>query len=255
MVEIRRFEASDLEALRDLLRQPELASEFDILQAPHAVEAWSADPYRDPGLHFMAWRDGRLVGFASPYVLPGRDAGFAMTRLGVRADARRQGLGTALLERASAGISERHRAIAEFCVSAWLPSPEAETFVARHGFQHTRRFWLMERPRGAVAVPEWPAGIRLAGAEDSARHFRDLSIVYNDSFAHHYHAILATPDPARALYTRPGFRTDGYVMAYRGEECVGFCRCDLHGERGEVSVLGTSQAARAIGLGRALLRW
>ncbi len=251
----RLHEGRDLETLRALLRESSLASEFDILQAPHAVEGWLADPYHDPALHWLASVDDEPAGFGAAFVLPGREGRFAVMRLGVAERFRRRGLGTELLERAATGLREHHADVHELCLNAWLPAAGAEGFVARHGFERVRTFWLMERRGDAVAALEWPAGVRLAFHDGSERSYRDLTDAYNDSFAHHYHSALGTLEETRAIFTRPGFREDGYIMAYRGETCVGFCRCELHENRGEIAILGTVEAARGIGLGRALLRW
>ena len=127
--------------------------------------------------------------------------------------------------------------------------------MTARGFRRVRTFWMMERPRGPVPEPEWPAGVRLQFHDGSERNYRDITDAYNDSFAKHYHSPVTTAAETRALFTRPGFRNDGYVLAYRAETCVGFCRCELLPGRGEIGILGTTQAARGIGLGRALLRW
>ena len=254
-IELRRFESRDLEALRALVRDPSMSGEFDVLQSPQAVEGWLADPYRDPALHWMAWSEGGLAGFASPFVLPGREGRFAMVRIGVHADRRRRGIGSALLRRTFDEIAARHPDVRELCVSAWLPSDPADGFAARHGFKRVRTFWLMERRGGPSAAPEWPPGITLAFHDGSERGYRDITEAYNDSFAHHYHATQLTVEDTRALFTRPGFHPEGYVLAYRAGRCVGFCRCEIHHERGEIAVLGTIGEARGIGLGRALLRW
>jgi mycothiol synthase len=178
-----------------------------------------------------------------------------MVRLGVHGGRRRRGIGSALLQWSLDQIASRHPDVREIGVSAWLPSDPAEGFAARHRFARVRTFWLMERQGGPAAAPEWPEGITLAYHDGSERGYRDLTAAYNDSFAHHYHAVETTVDDTRVLFTRPGFRSDGYVLAYRAGHCVGFCRCELHGERGEIAVLGTIGAARGLGLGRALLRW
>ena len=255
MIEIRPYEPRDLEALRSLIREPALAREFDVLQTPQAIEAWIADPFRDPALHFVGWEDGALAGFGCPFLMPGRAGRFSVARLGVRGGSRRRGIGRALLDRMSRGLAERHPDVHELCLNFWVPSPEAEGFVSRHGFTKARTFWLMERPRGPVAAPAWPAGIRLAGDDGTDRVYRDFTDVYNDSFEHHYHSAIMTLEETRAIFTGPGVRADGSVLAYRGERGAGFCRCVLHADRGEVAGMGTIQAERGIGLGRALLRW
>src|SRR5262249_33700238 len=188
MIETRPYEPADLEALKSLVREPALAREFDVLQAPRAVEAWIADPFHDSRLHLMAFEHGELIGFASPGVMPGRDGRFAVARIAVREAARRRGVATALLGSVSRGIAECHPDVIELSLNAWVPSPEAEGFVARHGFARARTFWLMERPPGPVAPPAWPEGIRLAGHDESERRYRDFADAYNDSFEHHYHS-------------------------------------------------------------------
>lgn len=251
----RIYQPSDLEALRALVHDPSLAPQFDILLGPRRIEAWLADPFHDPQLHWMAFEDGEPAGFGAGLVIPGRAGKFVVVRLGVIGRFRRTGLGTRLLERVTAGADQRHADATELATTFWLPEPASEAFTAAHGFQRARTFWLMERPPGAPHAPEWPAGIRLAGHDGSEANYRDLADAYNDSFSQHYHAVITNPEDMRAFYTLPGFRTDGYVRAYRGEECVGFCRCDVHADRGEIAILGTTHAARGIGLGRALLRW
>lgn len=54
---------------------------------------------------------------------------------------------------------------------------------------------------------------------------------------------------------RPVPVPDGLMLAYRDGACAGFCRTSLEAEGGEVAILGVAPEARAIGLGRALLRW
>lgn len=254
-VTIRTYAPADLEALRALVRHPSLAVEFDAVQVPQAVEAWIADPFRDPELLLLAWVDGELAAFAGTFVLDGHEGRFVMTRAGVHERHRRRGIGRELIERTLAGVDRRHPDVVEISTSFWLPNPAAEAFAAAAGLTRVRTFWLMERPRGPATEPAWPAGIRIAGYEANERVWRDLADSYNDSFAHHYHSPRTTMEDMRDLFERPGMRTDGHVLAYRGETCVGFCRGDLHESRGEIAVLGTVEAARGIGLGRALLRW
>jgi mycothiol synthase len=254
-IELRPYEARDFAALHALLREPSMVAEFDTLQSAESVQGWLEDPFLDAALHTLAWDGATLVGFAAPYVITGREGRFAVIRLGVRDTHTTRGIGTALLERQRAGLTDRHPDVHEISLNAWLPAPAAEGFVAHHAFERVRTFWLMERPRGPVAAPAWPDGIRLAGDENPERSWRDLTTAYNDSFAKHYHSTITTIDDVRAIFTRPGFRRDGYVLAYRDDTCVGFCRCEQYEGRGEIGIVGTIEAARGIGLGRALLRW
>jgi mycothiol synthase len=253
--EIRRYRPSDLAALSSLIRDPSLAPEFDLLQGPSAIEAWLVDPFHDPQLLSLVFVNGEPAGFGGALILRQLSGTYAIVRLGVIEAHRRRSLATQLLERVDSGLRERHPEAHELSCSFWLPAPAAEAFVTRRGFQRMRTFWMMERPRGAVPEPTWPTGIRLQFHDGSERNYRDITAAYNDSFAEHYHSPVTTVEETRALFTRPGFRTDGYVLAYRGDTCLGFCRCELHAQRGEIGILGTVEAARGIGLGRALLRW
>jgi mycothiol synthase len=254
-VEIRSYQPADLPALTALIHHASLADDLEALQGPHGVEAWLADPFNDLALLELAFENGEAAGFAGVLALRGPRGGFALVRLGVLDRFRRRGLGSRLLQRALEGIDRRHPDVIEVFGTFWSPNATAAAFAAAHGHRHVRNFWLMERPRGAIAEPQWPPGIRLESHDGSERQYGDLAATYNDSFAHHYHFAPASPAEMRAFYERPGERTDGLVLAYRGHSCVGFCRSELHAARGEVAVLGTTHAARGIGLGRALLRW
>jgi mycothiol synthase len=251
----RIYQPSDLEPLRALVRDPSLAEDFDGLQIPLALEAWLAEPFQDLEMFELAFEDGALAGFSSTALLNGREGRFAVVRFGVLDRHRRRGIASKLLERALAGLARRHPEAAEVSCSFWLPNDAAEAFSAAKGMTHVRSFRLLERPMVPVGDPVWPAGIRLAGYEATERVWRDVADAYNDSFAHHYHSIETTTEESRGLFERPGIRTDGLMLAYRGDQCVGFCRAELRGLRGEIAVLGTVQSARGIGLGRALLRW
>src|SRR5262245_9340868 len=83
----------------------------------------------------------------------------------------------------------------------------------------------------------------------------DWNRAYNESFAENYRFVPSPMSNVRALLKKPGFRTDGVLLAYRDGELAGFCRNELFATRGEIGTLGTLRAARGIGLGRALLRW
>jgi mycothiol synthase len=254
-VALRGYEPGDLETLRTLVGDHSLAGEFDVLQGPKKLEALMVDPFLERETMTLAFADGAPAGFAWAFLLNGRGERWAVFRVGVREPFRRRGVGSALLRAACDALARTDHAPGEWCMAAWQPAPATSAFVAHHGYRHVRTFWLMERGLGSAPAPAWPAGVVPVPFDGSARALEDLNDAYNDSFAEHYHAILSTAEETRALCTRPGFRPDGLMLAYRGATCVGFCRCELHADRGEIAVLGTTHAARAIGLGRALLRW
>jgi len=147
--------------------------------------------------------------------------------------------------------------VAEIAIAAWEPLEPATAMAERLGYGHDRWFWLMRRERGAVAAPElvWPEGVESRVFDGTAPMLRDYRDAYNDSFAEHYRFVPMTLDLLRKFVDKPGFRGDGLLLAYRDGRSVGFCRNELHANRAEIGTLGTVQAARGIGLGRALLRW
>ena len=85
---------------------------------------------------------------------------------------------------------------------------------------------------------------------------RDWTAAYNDSFAHHYRYVPANVEYARATRRGPRLPPRRAARSPTGTaSALGFCRNELHDARGEIGTLGVVQAARGIGLGRALLRW
>src|SRR5206468_7451258 len=139
-----------------------------------------------------------------------------MLRPGVVARARHMGIGSRLIETASAAVGVLVPRCRELCLTAWVPSPEAAGFAARHGYEHARFYWLMERPRRGMG-PEvhWPAGIEVEPFDGTDRALEHWSDAYNRSFAEHYHGALSTPESVRGLAAVPGFRPDGVLLVHR----------------------------------------
>lgn len=243
----------DVDSIASLIEHPSLAGEFEPWQG--RVASALEDPFHPRDLTWIARDSGVPVGFALAYVLPGVPARFAVVRLGVLDSHRRQGLGARMLSAAIDGLRARAPDCREISMSACLPNPAAAGFAARHGFEHARYFWLMERPRGSVPEASMPEGVLLRVFDGSDAALRDLHHAYNASFAKHYHYIQSDLEDTRAFAGRPEFRRDGVALAYRENRCVGFCRNELFARRGEIAGLGTVPTARRIGLGRALLRW
>ena len=243
----------DLELLEAVVQHPSLQEEFEQWQG-RGTSAWE-DPLHPRELTWIALEQGTPVAFALAFVLPSTPGPFAQIRIGVIDSHRRLGLGSLMLAKAAAAVRAHAPDCHELSLNAWIPNVAAERFAERHGFEHARYFWLMERARGHVPDTTMPASIDLQSFDGSERALEDWNDAYNASFAEHYHFVRTTTDDSRAFVTRAGFRRDGLVLAYREAQCVGFCRNELFANRGEIAVLGTVPEARRIGLGRALLRW
>jgi len=139
-------------------------------------------------------------------------------------------------------------------MAATLPNEAAAAFAKRMGFAPVRQFWLMERPAGAIAEPEWPDGLRLE--QYRGRHELSRWVdVFNRSWLEAWHGITATESDVAHQLDTGVVRADGMYFAREGGADVGFVRLALHEGRGEVAVIGVVPEWRRRGLGRAMLRF
>jgi len=252
------YASSQLDELRGLIRQPALASEFEMMVPPGHLEEQLGDPHLAPDATMLGRAGGRTVGFGFAFLVPAPEGGaWAAIRLGVAEPWRRRGLGTALLERIVERLCALEVAggIRELGLAAFLPNPAAEGFAARHGFEHARWFWRMGRPSAPAAEVRWPSGTVLRMLDRAEAELIDFNGAYNASFARHYHFVPSTLETLRRRVAHPDTFADGVLLAYRDGRCVGFCRNERMGPIGVIGILGTTPEARGIGLGRALLRW
>jgi mycothiol synthase len=108
----------------------------------HWVEDRMQGPDYDPALWRLAWDGGRLVGALAASVLG--DQGW-VTLLGVREEARRRGIGAALLHSAFAAVAARGISAVVLTVDAANPTG-ATALYERVGMRAVGRFDLWERP-------------------------------------------------------------------------------------------------------------
>ncbi len=251
------YRPTDRAAFHELLRDPSLATQYAGMIPTGELD----DPLAHPVLHpdgIRVVRDAtRLAAFGMLLVLPSAHGPWAMVRIGVRGTHRRRGIATSLLREAGAALAAipAARAPRRLTAAAWLPAPDAQGFLERHGFVHFRYFWEMERAPGPPPAPAWPEGIRTTPFTADDHVFAEWTACYNEAFAARFPSHIATVDEARAIAASSRFRPDGLRLAWRGGRCVGFCRNGLLPDGGEVDVLAVRPDAQGEGLGRALLRW
>jgi mycothiol synthase len=261
---VRAFRPEDMPALRAVLAEPVIAEQYDMYQGEDGAERMLGDPFTPQAGVRLAFVDGEVAGFACAIVIPA-ERPWAMLRGGVLPRFQRRGIGRALHDSVTefVGTQTVLPDVAEIAIAAWEPreghpaEPGPTAMAERLGYGHDRWFWLMRRERGAGQPPEpvWPEGVETRAFDGSEPMLRDYRDAYNDSFAEHYRFVPMTLDLLRKFVDKPGFRGDGLLLAHRDGRCVGFCRNEVHATRAEIGTLGTVKAARAIGLGRALLRW
>lgn len=244
-----------LELGRAVIREPELAPQFEQKLGLGDLERWLADPFCHAALRWLAMDGDTPAAVAFGFLLPGIQRPWAMLRIGVREEYRRRGLGHLLLDHQMRALAEAAPECGDVCLAAWEPHPEAEAFAAALGFTFARRFWEMERPANDLPHPAWPPGIVPRVFDGSDVALADYNDVYNASFASHYRFVPSTVDTLRARCETPGFIPGSVMLAYVGDRVAGFCRNFVTSSAGEIATLGVAPAFQGRGLGRALLRW
>jgi mycothiol synthase len=128
------------------------------------------------------------------------------------------------------------------------------TVAARAGFRVQRRLAIMVRSLDApVPDPAPPAGVAVRGFRPGVDDAAFLAV--NDrAFAGHPEQGGLTPDDLAERTGAGWFDPAGLLLAWRGDELLGFHWTKVEGDVGEVYVLGIDPSAQGLGLGRALLR-
>jgi mycothiol synthase len=181
------------------------------------------------------------------------DGGFALLvgpelSLVVRPEARRRGVGGALLAQALAEAPKG-------TLLAWSHAdhPAAATLAARHGFEAVRALWVMRRPTPA-ALPELvvPPTVTLRSyrPEDAAEVVR----VNAAAFAAHPEQGRMDADDLAARMSEEWFDPAGLIVADAGDGTLrGFHWTKRHSlQLAEVYVVAIDPAAQGQGLGKVL---
>ena len=163
----------------------------------------------------------------------------------VHPDRRRQGLGAALLRRATSYDDP---------LTAWSHGdhPAAVRLAAAQGWDRVRELWVMRRPT-SLDLPELevPEGVRIRGYVDSDA--AEVVRVNAAAFADHpEQGAMDLANLARRM-AEPWFDPAGLLVAEGDGGLLGFHWTKQHDARhGEVYVVGVDPAAQGRGLGRTL---
>jgi mycothiol synthase len=229
----------------------------------------------EPAIHLYIRQEGRLVGYAhvdTTDLIEGPSA-----ELVVHPMFRRCGLGRALVVAAAgaaagswagtrAGPAGQRSPVPAGRLRLWAHGdhPSASALALSLGFRRARILYQMRRSLYApLEAPALPAGVTLRpfrpGADDEP--WVRLNAL---AFADHPDQGRWTLKDLRVRMAEPWFDPDGFLMAERDGQPVGFHWTKVHGDLahhheahhhdpiGEVYVLGVDPAAHGLGLGRAL---
>lgn len=185
-----------------------------------------------------------LVGYAQLEAATAFDSGQVV----VAPTARRAGVGSALLGRL-AELSPRR-------LQVWAigNSTAAQALAARVGLVPARELLVLTRPLADLPpAAALPAGVTVRSfvpGQDEQAWLR----VNARAFASHPEQGAVTAEDLADRMAEAWFDPDGFLLALRGDDLVGFHWTKRHSDHlGEVYVLGVDPDAGAVGLGSALL--
>lgn len=203
---------------------------------------------RDTTGHLLA-RDGdELVGYLN--LVPADDADSAMAEMVVRPDARRRGVGTALLREGLAKGGPAARVWAHGNLES------ARALTASLGLVAVRELLQMSRPlSGLPAGNTRIDGVTVRGYGGPADD-EELLRVNNSAFSWHPEQGGWTEQDIAERRTESWFDADGLFLAFDDDSgrLLGFHWTKVHGQTGpgEVYVVGVDPAAQGRGLGSVL---
>ena len=205
-------------------------------------------PMSAPGTWSPTTADG-IVGYLN--LTPGLDDADAMAELVVHPEARRRGIGTALL-RAATQRHGRPRPV----LGARRPSRRRGRWPMHWTCRSVRELMQMRRPLRDIPELVVPEGVRIrtyGGASDDPELLR----VNNAAFAWHPEQGGWTEADITERRGEPWFDPEGLFLAFDETTgaLLGFHWTKVHTDRqglGEVYVVGVDPAAQGRGLGRTL---
>jgi len=265
---IRSFQPGDEELLPELWN---LCLVSDPVSPERFCERVLLDPNFEPEGLLVAEQGTRLIGFVLAVVRrvpwPGgrddADRGW-ITAIGVHPGWRRQGVGSALLQRAFVFFRSRERRpilVSQYSPNYFLPGvdeeayPHALIFFKHHGFQESARVVAMERNLLTwTGLPDSVLDLkhRLGAEGIQVSHLSRRLLVPLLQFAENKFG----PDWARAV--RDGLLRGGpperVLVAHAGDQVIGYCMYGLYDRPVErFGPFGVDPAWRGKGIGKLLL--
>ncbi len=224
----------------------------------------------EPAIHLCVRQDGQLVGYAhvdTTDLIEGASA-----ELVVHPMFRRRGLGRALVVAATeaaagswagtrCGPAGQRPPVPAGRLRLWAHGdhPSATALALSLGFHRARILYQMRRSLYApLPAPFLPAGVTLRPFRPGADEQPWVALNAR-AFANHPDQGRWTLKDLRVRMAEPWFDPEGFLIAERDGQPVGFHWTKVHGDLahhhdplGEVYVLGVDPAAHGLGLGRAL---
>ncbi|WP_026534477.1 mycothiol synthase [Arthrobacter sp. H14] len=201
--------------------------------------------------------DGSLAGVAVVSLDPeAQTSPHGVLELVVHPNYRNQGIGTSLV----GALKETTKLTG---LRAWSHGNHeaAVELAGRYGFTSVRELWRMRLTRALQSAAqlhyELPEGVRLRPFEPAQDEEAWLK-VNAAAFAHHPEQGATTLNDLKARMEEDWFDPNGFLLAERDGELLGFHwtkvhpRSGSHPAIGEVYVVGVSPDAQGLGLGKAL---
>lgn len=234
---VEALDAGQLAAVSGQVLEPGLAADGRFAVSEEGRLALRRERGATGVRHVLAYDDaGELVGYAQV----NGDVG----ELVVAPAQRRRGYGRALLT----------AALTEGAARVWAHGghPAARRLAGEAGLELVRELRQMRRALPFEGqVPPLPEGVTVRpfvpGRDERA--WLELNA---DAFAHHPEQGSWTSADLSAREAEPWFDPDGFFLAERGGQLVGFHWTKVDGGLGEVYVVGVAPSEQGSGLGRAL---
>ena len=214
---------------------------------PEGVWAAITDPARRPVVAIDGDGGAATIGYASDTFTAAQDQlavgaqpGVDVARIAATVDAVVQARG------------------ADHEMVAWVPGSDPnvmEALTVNARFTVDRRQFQLDVALPIAETARWPEGVNVRPFVPG--HDEDAWLrVNNRAFANHPDQGGWITDVLERRMAESWFDPAGFLLAWRGDELVGFCWTKVHTEPsrlGEIYVIGVDPEAQGLGLGRALV--